>query len=161
MRKEWFVLFVILSLLPFNAFSDTTIFDKVADTDKLSELSAEDRNKSANYKGVLYIVTAENKLNVRSGAYSNAPIMGQLTSGDSIMVYNSKNGWAVIKYNSGIGFVSLSYLMPCFKGDNEQNDTLLLEDGEILELEDEEILLEDEEAEEEESEMIKNHRTTH
>ena len=39
MRKEWFVLFVILSLLPFNAFSDTTIFDKVADTDKLSELS--------------------------------------------------------------------------------------------------------------------------
>jgi hypothetical protein len=51
--------------------------------------------------------------------------------------------------------------MPCFKRDNEQNDTLLLEDGEILELEDEEILLEDEEAEEEESEMINNHRTTH
>ena len=49
-------------------------------------------------------------LNVRSGAGTKHKILGTLKKGQKITVLSTSNGWAKIKYGSGYGYVSASYL---------------------------------------------------
>ena len=154
MRKGFILLAVILAFSSLGICGGTTNVDMEIAVDSSTELSAVGDSDNSTKKGKLYVVATKQKLNVRGGAYKNAPVVGQLDSGDSIMVYNTVNGWAVIRYNSGIGFVSLSYLKP-FPDDNEEStDSVAVTGTDILEVEDE-LLLEDDESEEEDTDSAR------
>ena len=56
-----------------------------------------------------YVVNADS-LNVRSGPGTNYSILGSVKSGTVINVYSITNGWAKIKYNNAVGYVSASYI---------------------------------------------------
>ncbi|MBR4211947.1 MAG: peptidoglycan DD-metalloendopeptidase family protein [Oscillibacter sp.] len=58
-----------------------------------------------------YVQTAGANLNVREKASTSAKILGQLSNGTEVAVYSTSNGWAKIRYNTGIGYVSGEYLV--------------------------------------------------
>lgn len=68
-------------------------------------------NENNNNHGeeVVYEVTATS-LNVRSKESTSSTILGKLSKGTKINVISIKSGWAKIKYNSGYGYCSTSYL---------------------------------------------------
>lgn len=57
----------------------------------------------------IYVVTAT-KLNVRKSASAESSIVGSLSKGDKVDVYNFKGGWAEIGFKNGTAFVSKKYL---------------------------------------------------
>ena len=59
---------------------------------------------------VAIVNTQSSKLNVRAGAGTNYPVIGQLEKGEEVGVYGITNGWAQILYNGIDGFVSNQYL---------------------------------------------------
>lgn len=48
-------------------------------------------------------------INVRSGSGTNYPRIGGLTKGKSVAIYQEKNGWLKIKYNSDYGWINKTY----------------------------------------------------
>lgn len=58
-----------------------------------------------------YVVTASS-LNVRSGRGTNYSIIGSLTKGQTVYVYNGSlsNGWVKIKFAGSAGYVSAKYI---------------------------------------------------
>lgn len=55
-----------------------------------------------------YSVTQQ--VNVRSNPDYNSEILGQLMYGETVSALSVENGWAVIDYNGGVGYVSIEYL---------------------------------------------------
>ena len=49
-------------------------------------------------------------LNVRSGAATTYSILGTLSNGKTVTIYEESNGWYKINYNGGYGWVSKSYV---------------------------------------------------
>lgn len=56
-----------------------------------------------------YVVTAT-RLNVRKAASAESAIVGSLSKGDLVDVYNFKGGWAEIGFKNGNAFVAKKYL---------------------------------------------------
>ena len=56
-----------------------------------------------------YVVTAT-KLNVRKAASAESSIVGSLSKGDHVDVYNFKGGWAEIGFKNGTAFVAKKFL---------------------------------------------------
>lgn len=56
------------------------------------------------------VVTQSGRLNVRAGAGTNYPVIGQLEKGEEVGVYGITNGWAQILFKGIDGFVSNQYL---------------------------------------------------
>ena len=55
-------------------------------------------------------VTSNSDLNVRSGAGTSYTKLGSLKNGSKVEIVGEANGWYKIKYGSGYGFVSSSYI---------------------------------------------------
>ena len=55
-------------------------------------------------------VTSNSDLNVRSGAGTSYTKLGSLKNGSKVEIVGEENGWYKIKYGSGYGFVSSSYI---------------------------------------------------
>ena len=49
-------------------------------------------------------------LNVRSGAATTYSILGTLSNGKTVTIYEESNGWYKINYNGGYGWVSKTYV---------------------------------------------------
>ena len=56
-----------------------------------------------------YVVTAS-RLNVRKAASAESTVVGSLSKGDLVDVYNFKGGWAEIGFKDGTAFVAKKYL---------------------------------------------------
>ncbi|MBC6695764.1 SH3 domain-containing protein [Terrisporobacter mayombei] len=50
-------------------------------------------------------------LNIRSGYGTNYSKIGSLSKGTKVEIVESKEGWNKIKYKSGYGYISASYVM--------------------------------------------------
>jgi uncharacterized protein YraI len=72
---------------------------------KKEETKTESMNKAGYVSG-----TGGSGLNVRSGAGTHHSRIGGLSEGASVTIVASKNGWYQIKYGSGKGWVSSSYI---------------------------------------------------
>lgn len=59
-----------------------------------------------------YKVTASSRLNVRKSPSTSAAVLGTFQSGQQIEVISINNGWAQVKYNGIIGYVSAKYVTP-------------------------------------------------
>ena len=57
-----------------------------------------------------YIKTSGSSLNVRESASTNSSILGSLSNGTQVEIVETLNGWYKIKYGSGYGYVSSSYV---------------------------------------------------
>jgi hypothetical protein len=57
-----------------------------------------------------YEVTSNSRLNIRSAAGTSAPVVGSVSHGDIIDVYEISNGWAKIRVNNGYAYVSAQYI---------------------------------------------------
>lgn len=57
-----------------------------------------------------YKCTANTFLNVRKEPSSSSQILGSIQRNEVVDVYDVTNGFAKIKYKSGIGYVSIKYL---------------------------------------------------
>lgn len=57
-----------------------------------------------------YEVTAGSRLNIRSAASTSAPVVGSVSHGGIIDVYEISNGWAKIRMNNGYAYVSAQYI---------------------------------------------------
>ncbi len=57
-----------------------------------------------------YRIVAGSKLNVRQGPSSKSKIVGSLSHGDYVEVYNIANKWAEIEYNQKHAYISASYI---------------------------------------------------
>lgn len=73
--------------------------------EKKEETKTESMNKTGYVSG-----TGGSGLNVRSGAGTNHSRIGGLAEGASVSIVANKNGWYQIKYGSGTGWVSSSYI---------------------------------------------------
>lgn len=82
------------------------IFDGSNDYEEYSYYEAEPE-----YDTTTYYVTA-NSLNVRSYAGKNAPVLGSLSRYERVEVieYNSSNGFAKVRYNGDVAYVSNKYI---------------------------------------------------
>ena len=58
-----------------------------------------------------YVKTQGSSLNVRSGPSTNYNKIGSISNGSKVDVYSISSGWAKIKYNNSIGYVSANYLV--------------------------------------------------
>lgn len=56
------------------------------------------------------VVTAAEGLNVRSGPSTSYGIIGALKRGETVNIYETKSGWHKIKYGSGYGYISSTYV---------------------------------------------------
>lgn len=57
-----------------------------------------------------YEVTTNTFLNIRSYADINAPILGTISKGNQVNVYELSDGWAKIEYDNSYAYVSAKYL---------------------------------------------------
>ncbi|RXZ00571.1 SH3 domain-containing protein [Fictibacillus sp. S7] len=55
-------------------------------------------------------VSATSSLNLRKSASAKAAIIGKLVKGNKVIVYSESKGWARLKYNNNLGYVSSKYL---------------------------------------------------
>ncbi|MDM5336525.1 SH3 domain-containing protein [Fictibacillus enclensis] len=55
-------------------------------------------------------VSATSSLNLRKSASTKAAIIGKLVKGNKVIVYSESKGWARLKYNNKLGYVSSKYL---------------------------------------------------
>lgn len=60
----------------------------------------------------LYEVHVKSTLNVRSGPYSDSPVVSTLNDGDKVKVVSIDGGWAKIECGSSYAYVSSDYLQP-------------------------------------------------
>lgn len=67
-------------------------------------------------------VTASSGLNVRSGPGNNYDILGALECNATVTILEETNGWYKIKYGSGVGYVSASYIV--IKSTGSENSDL-------------------------------------
>ncbi len=59
-----------------------------------------------------YRVTASSRLNVRKAASTQSAVLGTFAGGQEIEVLSISNGWAKVKFNGKIGYVSAKYVSP-------------------------------------------------
>lgn len=59
-----------------------------------------------------YRVTSSSRLNVRKSASTSATVLGTFNSGQEIEVLSVSNGWAKVRFNGKIGYVSDKYITP-------------------------------------------------
>lgn len=59
-----------------------------------------------------YQVTSSSRLNVRKSASTSATVLGTFNSGQEIEVLSVSNGWAKVRFNGKIGYVSDKYITP-------------------------------------------------
>lgn len=57
-----------------------------------------------------YVKTSGSNLNVRKNATTNSGILGTLSNGAQVEIVETLSGWYKIKYGSGYGYVSSSYV---------------------------------------------------
>jgi hypothetical protein len=57
-----------------------------------------------------YKVVTDSPIDVISGAYAGAPVIGTLENGSEVDVYESSNGWAKIKHNNDYAYVAAKSL---------------------------------------------------
>lgn len=57
-----------------------------------------------------YEVTAKTSLNIRTAANPTAPVLGKVSKGGYVTVYEIQNGWAKIYYGGTYGYVSANYI---------------------------------------------------
>ena len=67
-------------------------------------------NNSAVANQTAYIKTNGSSLNVRKSASTSSTILGSLSNGSQINIVETLSGWYKIKYGSGYGYVSSSYV---------------------------------------------------
>lgn len=70
--------------------------------DEPEEPSTADASKFGTYK-----ITTDS-LNVRTGAGTGFGIVGSLSRGDEVYVYDEKDGWGMISFSDSIGWISLN-----------------------------------------------------
>jgi len=90
--------------------------DKPADTDD------EDAKTTKGY------ITAS-ALNVRKGAGSNYSVLGKLYKGTEVEIISTADGWCKIKYGTGTGYVSASYVS---EEEKDTEDTDISTGGSLL-----------------------------
>lgn len=59
-----------------------------------------------------YKVTSSSRLNVRKSPSTSATVLGTFNSGQQIEVISISKGWAKVKYNGKVGYVSEKYISP-------------------------------------------------
>jgi uncharacterized protein YgiM (DUF1202 family) len=76
-----------------------------------SDEASESNTKIRGIFSTAYIVTASS-LHVRSGRGTSYSIIGSLTKGQTVYVYNGSlsNGWVKIKFAGSTGYVSAQYI---------------------------------------------------
>lgn len=79
--------------------------------EELSDAGNEPSIEPAGLLTTAYVVTASS-LNVRSGRGTNHPIIGSLSKGQTVYVYNGSlsDGWVKIKFAGNVGYVSAEYI---------------------------------------------------
>lgn len=99
----------------FDDGSKTTETDNAVNTeDNFANADFENGNTGIETQGIIttdYIVTASS-LNVRSGRGKGYPIIGSLSKGQTVKVYNNSldDNWVKIKFNGSTGYVSASFI---------------------------------------------------
>ena len=99
----------------FDDGSETTETDNAVNTeDNFANADFENGNTGIETQGIIttdYIVTASS-LNVRSGRGKGYPIIGSLSKGQTVKVYNNSldDNWVKIKFNGSTGYVSASFI---------------------------------------------------
>ena len=93
----------------FDDGSETTETDNAVNTEDF-----ENGNTGIETQGIIttdYIVTASS-LNVRSGRGKDYPIIGSLSKGQTVKVYNNSldDNWVKIKFSGSTGYVSASFI---------------------------------------------------
>lgn len=98
----------------FDDGSETTETDNAVNTeDNFANADFENGNTGIETQGIIttdYIVTASS-LNVRSGRGKGYPIIGSLSKGQTVKVYNNSldDNWVKIKFNGSTGYVSARF----------------------------------------------------
>lgn len=99
----------------FDDGSETTETDNAVNTeDNFANADFENGNTRIETQGIIttdYIVTASS-LNVRSGRGKDYPIIGSLSKGQTVKVYNNSldDNWVKIKFSGSTGYVSASFI---------------------------------------------------
>lgn len=99
----------------FDDGSETTETDNAVNTeDNFANADFENGNTGIETQGIIttdYIVTASS-LNVRSGRGKDYPIIGSLSKGQTVKVYNNSldDNWVKIKFSGSTGYVSASFI---------------------------------------------------
>lgn len=99
----------------FDDGSEITETDNAVNTeDNFANADFENGNTGIETQGIIttdYIVTASS-LNVRSGRGKGYPIIGSLSKGQTVKVYNNSldDNWVKIKFNGSTGYVSASFI---------------------------------------------------
>ena len=99
----------------FDDGSETTETDNAVNTeDNFANADFENGNTGIETQGIIttdYIVTASS-LNVRSGRGKDYPIIGSLSKGQTVKVYNNSldDNWVKIKFSDSTGYVSASFI---------------------------------------------------
>ena len=74
--------------------------------------SPKSKNTKVEQKATSTYVCTANSLNVRSYASASAPVIGKLTKGQRVEVYQITNNFAKINYSGKTGYVSSKYITP-------------------------------------------------
>ena len=67
----------------------------------------ENQQEVIKYKGVVNA----SALNVRNGAGTNYPVLGSLSRNQTVEIYSEAGEWYKIKYGTGVGYVSKTYVI--------------------------------------------------
>lgn len=70
-----------------------------------------------------YQVKVKTTLNVRSQPDAKSPLLGTLSNGDHIEVYDISNGWAKIKFQNKDAYISSDFISPAYQPTSSYSDT--------------------------------------
>lgn len=76
-----------------------------------------------------YQVKVKTTLNVRSQPDAKSPLLGTLSNGDHIEVYDIPNGWAKIKFQNKDSYISSDFISPAYQPTSFYSDTFRSSNG--------------------------------
>ena len=87
-----------------------------------SQPTQPDNNQGSSNETIISTGTVKaDTLNVRASASTNSSIIGSLSNGTKVEILSTSNGWHKIKFNGGIGYVSVDYIK--INSNNNESDS--------------------------------------